>query len=237
MTDKSIAVNHVTRIEGHGNITAAIKDGILQQVQFSVVEAPRFFEAFSRGHHHSEVTHMASRVCGICAVSHKCAALKGALNRVPFIGVTQCSPKVSLQGDFGIQKFADRTAFLRLVGSLLKLALVDFRDLGLHGQVAAGNGEVFADLVQSYFGGGLDVFGGKAGFSQDFRKSHGKAGGMGRADQLFRVAAFDAFEALGKSIGMFVEGAAFGGNGSSAFFQSALPLGRAMFLDRHILSP
>lgn len=73
---KSIKVHHVTRLEGHGDITAEIKNGVLQRVRFSVVEAPRFFEAFLRGHHHREVTHMASRVCGICAVSHKCAALK-----------------------------------------------------------------------------------------------------------------------------------------------------------------
>ncbi|GAB6190891.1 Ni/Fe hydrogenase subunit alpha [Desulfocastanea catecholica] len=73
---KSIDVHHVTRVEGHGDITAKIKDGILQQVRFSVVEAPRFFEAFVRGHHFTEVIHMATRVCGICAVSHKCAALK-----------------------------------------------------------------------------------------------------------------------------------------------------------------
>lgn len=75
-SQKTIRVHHVTRLEGHGDITAEIKDGILQQVRFSVVEAPRFFEAFLRGHHHAEVVHMASRVCGICAVSHKCAALK-----------------------------------------------------------------------------------------------------------------------------------------------------------------
>ncbi len=73
---KSIDVHHVTRVEGHGDITAEIKDGVLQQVRFSVVEAPRFFEAFLRGHHFNEVIHMAPRVCGICAVSHKCAALK-----------------------------------------------------------------------------------------------------------------------------------------------------------------
>jgi hypothetical protein len=40
------------------------------------VEAPRFFEVLLRGQHHPEVTHLASRICGICAVSHKSAALK-----------------------------------------------------------------------------------------------------------------------------------------------------------------
>jgi coenzyme F420-reducing hydrogenase alpha subunit len=75
---KSVAVHHVTRVEGHGDIIAEIRDGELERVRFAVVEAPRFFEAFLRGHHYEEVTHMASRVCGICAVSHKSAALKAA---------------------------------------------------------------------------------------------------------------------------------------------------------------
>jgi len=77
-TAKTIDVHHVTRIEGHGDIFAEIRDGVLREVRFSVVEAPRFFEAFLRGQHHQEVAHIASRICGICAVSHKCAALKAA---------------------------------------------------------------------------------------------------------------------------------------------------------------
>lgn len=74
--DASIHVHHLTRVEGHGDITAEIRDGQLRQVRFEIVEAPRFFEVFLRGHKYDEVVHMASRICGICAISHKCAALK-----------------------------------------------------------------------------------------------------------------------------------------------------------------
>jgi coenzyme F420-reducing hydrogenase alpha subunit len=45
-------------------------------VRFAVVEAPRFFEVFLRGRDFRDVVHLASRICGICAVSHRCAALK-----------------------------------------------------------------------------------------------------------------------------------------------------------------
>ncbi|MEJ2165480.1 MAG: nickel-dependent hydrogenase large subunit [Desulfobacterales bacterium] len=76
--DTRIKVHHLTRVEGHGDITVEIKDGRLETVRFAVVEAPRFFEAFLRGLNYTEVTHLASRICGICAVSHKCAALKAA---------------------------------------------------------------------------------------------------------------------------------------------------------------
>jgi len=70
-----IKINHLTRIEGHGNLEVQIKKG-LSDARFSVVEAPRFFEALLREQNYREVTHIASRICGICAISHKCAALK-----------------------------------------------------------------------------------------------------------------------------------------------------------------
>lgn len=73
-----IKVSYLTRVEGHGNITAQITDGRLSSVHFEIIEAPRVFESFLRGHGYEDVAHMASRICGICAVSHKCAALKAA---------------------------------------------------------------------------------------------------------------------------------------------------------------
>ena len=75
-TDATIHVHHITRVEGHGDVIARIENGLLKEVRFSVVEAPRFFEAIMRGQLYSDTVHIASRICGICAVSHKCAALQ-----------------------------------------------------------------------------------------------------------------------------------------------------------------
>ena len=47
--DAKINVRHITRVEGHGDILAEIKDGRLMDVRFDVVEAPRLFEAFLCG--------------------------------------------------------------------------------------------------------------------------------------------------------------------------------------------
>ena len=74
--DVQINVHHMTRVEGHGDIRAEIKNGRLVDVRFAVVEAPRLFEAFLVGRSYDQVTHIAPRVCGICSVSHKCAALQ-----------------------------------------------------------------------------------------------------------------------------------------------------------------
>lgn len=74
--NRQIRIDHLTRVEGHGNLTAVIKDGRLEEARFDIVEAPRLFEVFLRGHDYTRVVHMASRVCGICAVSHRCAAIR-----------------------------------------------------------------------------------------------------------------------------------------------------------------
>lgn len=76
VSDATIKVHHVTRVEGHGDIEAEIRDGRLEDVKFAVVEAPRYFECFLQGQTYQEVVHIAPRICGICSVSHRSAALK-----------------------------------------------------------------------------------------------------------------------------------------------------------------
>ena len=44
-----VAVHHVARVEGHGDIVVDVQNGEIKQCRFEVVEAPRFFEAFVRG--------------------------------------------------------------------------------------------------------------------------------------------------------------------------------------------
>ena len=41
-----------------------------------VVEAPRFFEAFVRGRPYDELSHITSRICGICSVGHATTSLQ-----------------------------------------------------------------------------------------------------------------------------------------------------------------
>ena len=75
-SEKVIKVNHVTRLEGHGNIEIRIKDGRVEHCRWEVVEAPRFFEAMLRGRKWYEVAHISSRICGICSIGHTLASLK-----------------------------------------------------------------------------------------------------------------------------------------------------------------
>lgn len=75
-----INVHHLTRVEGHGNIVVNVKSGKIEKLEWQVPEAPRFFEAMVRGRHYSEVARITSRICGICAVGHTLASVKGSEN-------------------------------------------------------------------------------------------------------------------------------------------------------------
>ena len=71
-----IEVHHVTRVEGHGNIYVNVKKGIIEKCEWSIPEAPRFFEAMVVGRSWSELHHITSRICGICSIGHSLASLK-----------------------------------------------------------------------------------------------------------------------------------------------------------------
>jgi len=71
-----INVEHVTRVEGHGNIVLNVEKGKIEQLQWQVSEAPRFFEAMLRGRHYDELRPITSRICGICSIGHSLASLK-----------------------------------------------------------------------------------------------------------------------------------------------------------------
>ena len=73
---KTIKVDHLTRVEGHGNIHVRIKDGKVEECQWQVVEAPRFFEAMLQKRKWYEVAHITSRICGICSIGHTLTSLK-----------------------------------------------------------------------------------------------------------------------------------------------------------------
>ena len=78
MKQPSVEVNvhHITRVEGHGNIYVNIKDGKLEKCEWSIPEAPRFFEAMVVGRSWNELHHITSRICGICSIGHTLASLK-----------------------------------------------------------------------------------------------------------------------------------------------------------------
>jgi len=73
---RKIDVRHLSRVEGHGNISISIRDGRLQSAKWQVVETPRFFEAMMRERSWQSVPMMSGRICGICSIGHTLASIR-----------------------------------------------------------------------------------------------------------------------------------------------------------------
>src|SRR5512147_2286552 len=71
-----VDLHHVTRVEGHGNIYVNVNKGVIEKCEWSIPEAPRFFEAMVEGRFWNELHHITSRICGICSIGHALASLK-----------------------------------------------------------------------------------------------------------------------------------------------------------------
>jgi len=73
-TVKSIHVKQLARVEGEGALHVKIKGNEITDLTFTIFEPPRFFEAFLRGRHFSEVPDITARICGICPIAYQMSA-------------------------------------------------------------------------------------------------------------------------------------------------------------------
>ncbi|HMZ29682.1 MAG TPA: Ni/Fe hydrogenase subunit alpha [Thauera aminoaromatica] len=88
-TLRRVAIDPVSRVEGHGKVTILLdEDNKVHQVRLHIVEF-RGFERFIQGRPYWEVPVMVQRLCGICPVSHHLAASK-ALDLV--VGAARVTP-------------------------------------------------------------------------------------------------------------------------------------------------
>jgi len=86
---KRIAIDPISRVEGHGKVTLLLdEDNVVQQARLHIVEF-RGFEKFIQGRPYWEVPVMVQRLCGICPVSHHLAASK-ALDMI--VGAKHLTP-------------------------------------------------------------------------------------------------------------------------------------------------
>jgi len=73
---KSISIEPVSRVEGHGKVTIQLDDqGHVAGAEFHVTQI-RGFEKFTEGRPYYEMPGITARICGICPISHLLAASK-----------------------------------------------------------------------------------------------------------------------------------------------------------------
>jgi sulfhydrogenase subunit alpha len=72
---RTITVDHLSRVEGHGGITVVLDGNQVSEVQFDIFEGIRLFEALVRGRSMEDVTGIVSRICAICSHGHSVTSL------------------------------------------------------------------------------------------------------------------------------------------------------------------
>ena len=80
MTNKTVKVDFLARVEGEGGLYIKVAGDQVTDVQLKIFEPPRFFEAFLRGRSFDEVADITSRICGICPIAYQMSAVNAIEN-------------------------------------------------------------------------------------------------------------------------------------------------------------
>ena len=91
----NIEIKHMTRVEGHGDIKIRVENGKLVECVWKVVETPRFFEVMFKGLPVEMAPLLASRICGICSISHALASARAIENALQ-IEIPEAAQKARL---------------------------------------------------------------------------------------------------------------------------------------------
>lgn len=95
MSLERVKIESLARVEGHGGITVDFADGKLANVTVDIHEGPRLLETIAHGRTPPEVVSLTCRICAICTLSHRYAALR-AMEKA--LGI-EIPPKARLMRD------------------------------------------------------------------------------------------------------------------------------------------
>lgn len=77
---RSVRVPILTRVEGEGGLLVRIDGDVVRDVELSIYEPPRLFEALLRGRSFAEVADITARICGICPIAYQMTAVQAIEN-------------------------------------------------------------------------------------------------------------------------------------------------------------
>lgn len=87
-----LTLDEITKIEGTAAVDIKIRDGVLTECHFGIVEMRRFFEEAVRGKSVTSLPHLLARICGTCSNAHLLASLTAVENG---LGIT-ITPQAAL---------------------------------------------------------------------------------------------------------------------------------------------
>ena len=118
---RTVVIEHLARVEGHGGITVELDGNTVGKVRFDVFEGARLLESLVRGKRYDEISPILSRICSICSAAHSLTSLKASENA---FGV-QISPQTELLRELLYQGESIQSHALHL----FLLAVPDYLDL------------------------------------------------------------------------------------------------------------
>ncbi|NQU78480.1 Ni/Fe hydrogenase subunit alpha [Candidatus Woesearchaeota archaeon] len=71
-----LELEHIAKIEGHAKLYIKVEGGKIETVELRVMEGSRFFEGILRDRKYNDISHIASRICGVCSVVHAITSTK-----------------------------------------------------------------------------------------------------------------------------------------------------------------
>jgi sulfhydrogenase subunit alpha len=89
-TTREINVDYLARVEGEGAMYLKLDGDEIVDLQFSIFEPPRFYEAFLRGRKHSEAPDITARICGICPIAYQMSSI----NAMEFAAGAHVHPQI-----------------------------------------------------------------------------------------------------------------------------------------------
>jgi sulfhydrogenase subunit alpha len=98
---RTIKVEHLARVEGHGGITVELDGDAVAAVQFDLFEGARLLESLLKGRHFTDVAPTISRICAICSAAHAVTSLQAteAAFRVTVTPQTQLLRDLLFRGE------------------------------------------------------------------------------------------------------------------------------------------
>jgi coenzyme F420-reducing hydrogenase alpha subunit len=77
---RTIKVEALTRVEGEGGLRVRLRGNVVEEVQLTIYEPPRFFEALLRGRPLEDAPDVTARICGICPVAYQMSSIHALEN-------------------------------------------------------------------------------------------------------------------------------------------------------------
>ena len=75
MTERTIKVDAMTRVEGEGGLYVKLRDDAVDELRLEIYEPPRLFESLLCGRPLEDVPDITARICGICPVAYQMSSI------------------------------------------------------------------------------------------------------------------------------------------------------------------